>query len=59
MSMNGELGNNVVSTADEFAPVKNSVVFKPRRPNPRKEIEDELELELECLKEIEYDDLDL
>ena len=55
----GESGNTNAATADEFAPVKNSVVFKPRRPNPRKEIEDELEFELECLKEIDYDDLDL
>lgn len=32
---------------------------RPRRPNPRREIEDELDLELECLEELdEYDDLD-
>jgi hypothetical protein len=49
------MNNDKVNSVEEYAPVKNTVEFKPRRPNPRREIEDELEMEMECLQELEYD----
>jgi hypothetical protein len=51
----GEANKTNSVTTEEYAPVKNTVEFKPRRPNPRREIEDELEMEMECLQELEYD----